>query len=63
MAIFAFLSFSYYDQKSIPLAFTFGALALLFQPFVKLALGRDMWNLVDVIVAVFLVFLWFRERD
>ncbi|SHH18306.1 hypothetical protein SAMN05444372_12019 [Flavobacterium micromati] len=30
----------------------FGALALLFQPFFKIALGRDLWNIVDVIVGV-----------
>ncbi|WP_282629980.1 DUF6804 family protein [Empedobacter sedimenti] len=30
----------------------YGALALLFQPFIKIALGREIWNIVDVIVAV-----------
>ena len=29
----------------------FRALALLFQPFFKLALGRPLWNIVDVAVA------------
>ena len=28
----------------MPLAITFGGLALLFQPFFKIALGRTMWN-------------------
>ena len=28
----------------------YGSLALLFQPFFKIALGRQMWNLADVIV-------------
>ena len=37
------------DEK---LAWTFGALALLFQPFIKIALGRLIWNVVDVVVAV-----------
>lgn len=27
-------------------------LALLFQPFFKIALGREIWNIVDVIVGV-----------
>ena len=31
------------------------ALALLFQPFNKLPLGRTIWNIVDVIVGVGLV--------
>jgi hypothetical protein len=31
------------------------SLALLFQPFFKIALGRMIWNLVDVIVGVGLI--------
>lgn len=30
----------------------YGGLALLFQPFFKIALGREIWNIVDVIVGV-----------
>ncbi len=30
------------------------ALALLFQPFFKIALGRTLWNIVDVILALLL---------
>ena len=32
--------------------FIYLTLALLFQPFFKLALGRQIWNLVDVIVSI-----------
>lgn len=31
------------------------ALALLFQPFIKVALGRTIWNVVDVIVSLVLI--------
>lgn len=31
------------------------SLALLFQPFMKISLGRDLWNIIDVIIAVGLV--------
>lgn len=31
------------------------ALALLFQPFIKVALGRNVWNIVDVIVSAGLI--------
>lgn len=62
MTIFAFFAFSYYESKATPFAFTFSALTLLFQPFIKLALGRELWNIIDVIVAAFLVFLWFKEK-
>jgi hypothetical protein len=30
-------------------------LALLFQPFLKLSLGREIWNILDIIVALGLV--------
>lgn len=30
----------------------YGGLALLFQPFFKIALGRSLWNLVDIAVAL-----------
>lgn len=35
--------------------FIYGALALLFQPFFKISLGREMWNIVDVVVGIGLV--------
>lgn len=37
----------------------FGALALLFQPFIKIALGRQVWNIVDIIVGLGLAFSLF----
>jgi hypothetical protein len=33
----------------------YGGLALLFQPFFKIALGRELWNIVDVIVGMGLI--------
>lgn len=44
-----------FNEEKIPLAVIFGALALLFQPLVKIHLGRSVWNFVDVIVAAFLI--------
>ena len=40
----------------------FITLALLFQPIYKIVLGRAIWNAVDVIVAAFLIVLFFVER-
>jgi hypothetical protein len=31
------------------------ALAVLFQPIIKISLGRTLWNIVDVIVAIGLI--------
>lgn len=39
------------------MGFIFAALAILFQPFMKIALGRVIWNVVDIIVAVGLIYL------
>lgn len=63
---FAYFAFEYYKKEREGLAFTFGALALLFQPFTKLALGRVMWNVVDVVVGLGLVclaYLEFKKKD
>jgi hypothetical protein len=52
--------------KQVGWAWTFGSLALLFNPFVKVALGRDTWNFVDIVVAVFLIasiFLLKEKKD
>jgi hypothetical protein len=40
----------------------FGILAMLFQPMYKIALGRTVWNIVDVIVAIFFIVMFFFER-
>jgi hypothetical protein len=39
----------------------YGGLALLFQPFFKIALGREMWNVVDVIVGIGLLISIFMK--
>lgn len=59
---FAVMAYLYYEKKREALVITFVALAILFQPFMKIALGRTVWNVVDVAVAVGLVVLWFMER-
>lgn len=55
---FAYLSYNYFKSKKDGLGFVFAALALLFQPFFKFALYRTIWNVVDVIVAVGLLYLF-----
>ena len=62
MVAFAIMAYIYYDKKQIPLAIIFGSLTLLFQPFVKVALGRVLWNVVDVIVAIGLFTLWWKDK-
>lgn len=61
MVIFAVMAYEYVQEKRNTLAVVFGALALLFQPFLKIALGRTIWNIVDVVVAILLVTLSYRQ--
>jgi hypothetical protein len=37
-------------------------LAILFQPFFKIALGRELWNFIDVIVGAGLIFSIFVKQ-
>lgn len=62
MVVFGVMAYKYYQVKKEGLAITFGALALLFQPFIKIALGRTIWNVVDVIAAILLMILFFTEN-
>jgi hypothetical protein len=52
------------DKKGIKNnVFIFIGLAVLFQPFVKISLGREIWKLVDVIVAFFLLLNVFLKKS
>ena len=62
MICFAIFAYQYYSEKKMELAITFCGLAILFQPLIKIHLGRGLWNVVDVIVAVFLIFLLYLNK-
>ena len=49
---FALLASFSYKQDRVVEVIIYIALAVLFQPLIKIALGRTLWNIVDVIVAV-----------
>lgn len=58
MAAFAYLAYKEYDNKgSKDRMILFIVLAVLFQPFFKLSLGRVVWNIVDVLVAAWLIYI------
>lgn len=63
MVVFGFMAYRYVKENKVTLAVIFGTLALLFQPFFKIALGRTMWNIVDVLVAILLIVICIRERN
>jgi len=55
LVAFAFLSYKSYQEGNKSFAFTYAALAILFQPLFKIYLGRTLWNIIDVIAALFLI--------
>lgn len=56
MVAFAIFAYKAYVDDRKERAIVFLALALLFQPFIKLPLGRVIWNIVDVAVALYLLY-------
>jgi len=52
---FAILAYKANEQGQKTEAIIYVCLAILFQPLVKLALGRQIWNIVDVVVGVALL--------
>lgn len=63
-AMIGFAIFAYCDflQNKQGWACTFGVLALLFQPFLKVALGRGMWCVADVVAAALLLYTLVDRR-
>ena len=59
--VFGLYAYRYYQAKKEGLTWTFVTLVLLFQPIAKVALGRVIWNVVDVIVAIGLIVMFFWE--
>jgi len=63
MVAFGWMAYQYYLRQKTMAMWLFVSLSLLFQPFFKIALGRLIWNIVDVLVAVLLVVLYVLERQ
>lgn len=59
---FGILAIAASNDESQTEMFIYGALALLFQPFFKIALGREVWNVVDVIVGAGLLISIFTSK-
>jgi hypothetical protein len=50
--VFVLFTIQSYILKSNAMILIYVILAILFQPFEKIALGREVWNVMDVIVGV-----------
>ncbi len=49
---FAILAYQANERASKTEMIIFICLAILFQPLIKISLGREVWNVVDVIVGI-----------
>ena len=63
MVCFGVLAYHCYQQKLEGWMVAYAALAILFQPFSKIVLGRGMWNVVDVAIASLLLWTVWKERN
>lgn len=52
---FAYLAYDANQKGWQTQMFIYITLAILFQPFLKIALGRELWNILDVVVGIGLI--------
>ena len=59
---FGILAFKANENNNQTEMVIYVALAILFQPIFKIAIGRDLWNVIDVIVGVGLLITIFKDK-
>lgn len=59
MVGFGILAYQANEKKQNAEAIVYVCLAILFQPLIKIALGRTLWNIVDVVVGIGLIMSMF----
>lgn len=64
MIAFGMMAYSYAKGRKEGMAWICIAVILLFQPFLKIPLGRVLWNYVDVVAAIFICCnLWANQKS
>ena len=53
--IYFAVTLNHKHEKGFDIIYLYITLAILFQPFFKIALGRGIWNFLDVAVGIFLI--------
>ncbi len=59
---FAILAYNANEQANKTEMIIYVCLAILFQPLIKISLGREIWNVVDVMVGIGLIVTIFWKR-
>ena len=52
---FALLAYTANEEGKKKEAIIYVCLAILFQPLIKIALGRTLWNITDVVIGILLI--------
>lgn len=60
LGLVVFSILAYYSKNKTE-TIIYISLALLFQPLFKISLGRELWNVVDIIVGMGLIFSSIKE--
>lgn len=53
---FGLLAFKAFEKNNQTEMIIYIVLAILFQPLLKISLGRTLWNIVDITVALYLLY-------
>lgn len=59
---FGILAFQANEKDNQTEMIIYGVLALLFQPIFKIALGRELWNIIDVVVGIGLLITVVKDK-
>ena len=62
LVCFGILAYQSYENENNIIALIYIGLAILFQPLIKISLGREIWNIVDIIVGISLIVSIFIKR-
>lgn len=65
MLFFGYLAYCSYQDKDVGWPIIWLASAILVNPIFKIALGREIWNVIDVFWAILLVcsVVWNRDKS
>lgn len=59
---FAYLAYIDYKNKVKFTPYIFGIAAILINPIAKISFGREMWNVIDIVLAGILIVSFFKRK-
>ena len=59
---FGYLAYKAHGKKLDAWMWTFGVVAILYNPFVKIHLGHEIWSIVNIVTAIILAIQVAKEK-